>query len=148
MREYMQSIQCRVWCSRSQSTVLRVALPTCSCRVSSSLMLTASVCLSLCPYTALVAALQAGDIAAAGIDVTEVEPIDAASPLLAMPNVLVTPHTAGGTSGASYKSMEFTMENVVRLQAGRPPLSSVLQYALDAPPPEVQPAAKTTGAKL
>ena len=60
------------------------------------------------------AALEIAEIAAAGVDVTEVEPVDASSPLLTLPNVVVTPHNAGGTSGASFKTMEFSMANVAR----------------------------------
>ena len=63
---------------------------------------------------ALVAALETAEIAAAGVDVTEVEPVDASSPLLTLPNVVVTPHNAGGTSAASFKAMEFSMANVAR----------------------------------
>ena len=64
---------------------------------------------------------------------TEVEPLPKESPLLSMPNVVVTPHNAGGTQGASHKAMVFTMRNVARVAAGLEPLSSVLQYALAAP---------------
>ncbi|MGH7081182.1 MAG: 2-hydroxyacid dehydrogenase, partial [Acetobacteraceae bacterium] len=41
---------------------------------------------------ALTAALREGRIAGAGIDVFEQEPVDPANPLLAMQNVIVTPH--------------------------------------------------------
>ena len=41
---------------------------------------------------ALIAALQQGEICAAGLDVTEVEPTPRDNPLLQMPNVIVTPH--------------------------------------------------------
>ena len=44
---------------------------------------------------ALHAALRDGQIAFAGIDVTEVEPIDAEDPILSLPNIYVTPHLAG-----------------------------------------------------
>ena len=81
----------------------------------------------------LIEALQSGEIAGAGIDVTEIEPLPKESPLLSMPSVVVTPHNAGGTQGASHKAMVFTMRNVARVAAGLEPLSSVLQYALAAP---------------
>ncbi len=43
----------------------------------------------------LVAALQAGEIAGAGLDVFETEPLPADHKLWTMPGVLITPHTAG-----------------------------------------------------
>ena len=43
----------------------------------------------------LVAALNAGEIAGAALDVFEQEPLPAEHPLWTMPNVLLTPHTAG-----------------------------------------------------
>jgi phosphoglycerate dehydrogenase-like enzyme len=45
---------------------------------------------------ALVAALAEGRIAGAALDVTEVEPLPADSPLWDAPNLLLTPHAAGG----------------------------------------------------
>ena len=41
---------------------------------------------------ALIRALSAGKIAGAGLDVQEVEPLSASSPLFALDNVIVTPH--------------------------------------------------------
>ncbi|MBB3083936.1 phosphoglycerate dehydrogenase [Geodermatophilus sabuli] len=46
--------------------------------------------------TALVAALREGRIAGAALDVTAVEPLPADSPLWDAPNLLLTPHAAGG----------------------------------------------------
>src|SRR5277367_1214385 len=43
----------------------------------------------------LVAALEAGEIAGAGLDVFEQEPLPASHKLWTLPNVLITPHTAG-----------------------------------------------------
>lgn len=44
------------------------------------------------------AALQAGRIRGAALDVTEVEPNPPESPLYALPNVLLSPHTADRTT--------------------------------------------------
>jgi D-3-phosphoglycerate dehydrogenase len=46
---------------------------------------------------ALVAALQAGTIAGAGLDVYEKEPTHPDNPLFAMPNAICTPHSAGSS---------------------------------------------------
>ena len=45
---------------------------------------------------ALVEALQNGPIAAAGTDVTEIEPLPAGHPLWKQPNMVITPHISGG----------------------------------------------------
>jgi phosphoglycerate dehydrogenase-like enzyme len=67
---------------------------------------------------ALVATLQAGAIAGAALDVTADEPLPADSPLWAMPNVLITPHTGGETHQYEDNVLDFMMENIARLQRG------------------------------
>jgi phosphoglycerate dehydrogenase-like enzyme len=66
---------------------------------------------------ALVAALQEGRIAGAALDVTRTEPLPVDSPLWDAPNVIITPHAAGGRPlGAD----ELIAENVRAFIAGQP----------------------------
>jgi phosphoglycerate dehydrogenase-like enzyme len=59
---------------------------------------------------ALVDALRSGRIAMAGLDVYRREPLPAESPLRALPNVVLLPHTGGG----SYRSWEIDLPAVLR----------------------------------
>jgi D-2-hydroxyacid dehydrogenase (NADP+) len=67
---------------------------------------------------ALIAALAGGRLAAAGLDVTREEPLPAASPLWSMPNVLITPHTAGETQNYEDNVIDILLENLDRLWRG------------------------------
>lgn len=67
---------------------------------------------------ALIAALQAKTIAAAALDVTREEPLPAASPLWAMPNVLITPHSAGETRRYEDAVIDILLDNLDRLERG------------------------------
>ena len=67
---------------------------------------------------ALIKALQAGRLAAAGLDVTREEPLPAASPLWTMPNVLITPHTAGETQRYEDAVIDILLENLERMWRG------------------------------
>ncbi len=67
---------------------------------------------------ALIAALNEGRIAAAGLDVTREEPLPPSSPLWAMPNVLLTPHTAGETQRYEDAVIDILLENLDRLWRG------------------------------
>jgi phosphoglycerate dehydrogenase-like enzyme len=72
--------------------------------------------------SALIAALQAGHLSAAGLDVTRDEPLAAASPLWAMPQVLLTPHTAGETRAYEDNVIDILIENLERLWQQAPDL--------------------------
>ena len=72
---------------------------------------------------ALIAALQAGRLAGAALDVTEVEPLAAASPLWDLPNVIISPHIAGGGSSGYPQQKELFGENLLRFAAGEPLLN-------------------------
>lgn len=73
----------------------------------------------------LTAALQAGEIAGAGLDVFEVEPLPPEHPLWSMPNVIITPHTAAASTRVPERHLETLLENVRRFVAGRPLLNVV-----------------------
>jgi phosphoglycerate dehydrogenase-like enzyme len=67
---------------------------------------------------ALVRTLLAGGIAGAGIDVTVEEPLPPGSPLWAMEQVLITPHTAGETRRYEDNVLAILLENLERLWRG------------------------------
>ena len=67
----------------------------------------------------LVAALQAGEIAGAGLDVFEQEPLPADHPLWAMPGVLITPHTAGHGPYLDERRFAVLSDNAKRFLAGQ-----------------------------
>jgi D-3-phosphoglycerate dehydrogenase len=74
---------------------------------------------------ALIEALREGRIAGAGLDVVEVEPPSPDNPLLDMPNVLWTPHTAGYSVDAMADNSEQTTDEIVRVLNGDPPRALV-----------------------
>ena len=65
----------------------------------------------------LVAALQSGQIAGAGLDVTDPEPLPSGHPLWQMDNVIITPHVAGG-GGNRVRHTILVIENLKRFVAG------------------------------
>ena len=67
---------------------------------------------------ALVDALARRQIRGAALDVTVEEPLPAASPLWAMENVLITPHTAGETCRYEDNVLAIMQENLARLWRG------------------------------
>jgi len=67
---------------------------------------------------ALIDALKARRIASAGLDVTRDEPLPGASALWSMPNVLITPHTAGETQAYEDNVIDILIENLDTLTRG------------------------------
>ncbi len=84
---------------------------------------------------ALVAALQSGHLAGAGLDVTEVEPLPVESLLWDMPNVLITPHVGAQSERRADVTTDFVAENLRRYFAGEP-LRNVVDKQLGFPRPE------------
>lgn len=67
----------------------------------------------------LVAALRSGQLAGAGLDVTEVEPLPLASELWELPNVIITPHVGGQSKLRIDQMTDFFCENLRRFLAGK-----------------------------
>ena len=74
---------------------------------------------------ALLAALENGQIAGAGLDVTPQEPLPDDHPLWRMPNVIVTPHTAGGSPNRQDRTVNLFCENLRRFRKGEDMLSVI-----------------------
>ncbi|MEZ5228372.1 MAG: D-2-hydroxyacid dehydrogenase [Acidimicrobiales bacterium] len=69
---------------------------------------------------AVVAALESGHLAGAAVDVFEPEPLPDNSPLWEVPNLLVTPHTAGNSRNYVSRWAETLADNLVALEEGQP----------------------------
>ena len=74
---------------------------------------------------ALVEALETGAIGGAGLDVVPQEPMPDDHPLWRFDNVVITPHSAGGSPHRMDRSVDLFCENLTRLLAGQP-LTSVI----------------------
>lgn len=74
---------------------------------------------------ALIRALTSGNIGGAGLDVTPEEPLPTDSPLWDMPNVIITPHVAGGSPIRLDRSVGLFCDNLERLLVGKPLLSVI-----------------------
>ena len=69
---------------------------------------------------ALAAALNAGQIAGAAVDVLSVEPPPASNPLLTAKNCVITPHVAWATRDARRRLIDVTAANLAAFAAGQP----------------------------
>lgn len=68
----------------------------------------------------LVAALEAGEIGGAALDVFEIEPLPQDHPLWRMENVILTPHVAGQAPMIAERHLAVLLENVGRFSRGEP----------------------------
>ena len=73
----------------------------------------------------LVAALQSGHLAGAGLDVLESEPPDFSSPIFTMDNVVITPHMAGSSRESLATIARRASQDVLRVLNGESPLHAV-----------------------
>lgn len=84
----------------------------------------------------LVAALESGHLAAAAVDVTEIEPLPADSKLWDQPNVIITPHVAGQSARRIDDMTNFFCDNIARYTSGRPLRNLLVDKTLGFPPPD------------
>lgn len=75
---------------------------------------------------ALIEALRAGQLAGAGLDVTDPEPMEPDNPLFKMENVIVTPHYAPTTIEAAIRVSKMAGENINAYFGGQEPEGRVI----------------------
>ncbi len=74
---------------------------------------------------AIYEAVKSGEIAGAGLDVFEEEPLPADSPLWGLENVIITTHSAGGSPNRHNRTVAFFCKNLERYLAGEPVYNEV-----------------------
>lgn len=71
---------------------------------------------------ALIEALKEGHLLGAGLDTLRKEPADPSNPILSLPNVVLTPHSAGPTADSFRKRFQNGYANIQRVANGERPL--------------------------
>ena len=74
----------------------------------------------LVDHDALLAALERGHLAGAGLDVTDPEPLPAEHRLLHRPDVVITPHIASASVAGRRRLYEHSIDNALAVLEGRP----------------------------
>lgn len=86
---------------------------------------------SVIDEAALIAALQSGQIAGAGLDVLEKEPPDPTNPLLSMPNVVITPHIGSVSDVSAVERKRRVGQQIADALQGRVPVAVVNPAVLE-----------------
>lgn len=79
----------------------------------------------LVDQSALIKALQTGQIAGAGLDVATIEPLPEDSPLWYLPNVIITPHMAASMRDYVGEALNIFCDNLKRYLNGQPLINEV-----------------------
>ena len=82
---------------------------------------------------ALVRALEAGEIAGAGLDVFSKEPLPADAPIWDAPNVIITPHMTPALPDRTQRAIGMIVENIGRYRAGQPLLNALSERDVFTP---------------
>ena len=90
-------------------------------RMKPSATLINVACGAIVDEDALAEALASGQIASAGLDVYREEPLPASSPLLRLPNVVLAPHTGGGSQRSRAIDRPAALANILRYFRGEGP---------------------------
>ncbi|TDL32459.1 D-glycerate dehydrogenase [Jeotgalibacillus sp. S-D1] len=75
--------------------------------------------------SALISALQNGEIAGAGLDVFEEEPISSDHPLLSLSNVVAVPHIGSSSRATRFAMMKLCADNIEHVLNGKEPITEV-----------------------
>jgi phosphoglycerate dehydrogenase-like enzyme len=92
----------------------------------------------------LIAALESGHLAGAGLDVTFEEPLPPDSPLWNMENVIISPHVGAQSASRVDDSTRLACENLRRFVDGRP-LLNIVDKTLGFPHPDVMAVNRDAG---
>jgi glyoxylate reductase len=87
---------------------------------------------------ALVAALRSGRLGGAGLDVFASEPLDPQSPLLTLPNVVVTPHIGSASQATRARMAALAVENLLAGLAGARMRHCANPSVYEAPVPDAR----------
>ena len=79
----------------------------------------------------LIAVLQQGDIAGAGLDVFEEEPLSADNPLTSLDNVILAPHSLAWTDGLYRNNTLHALRSILEVFQGRIPKHTVNSDVID-----------------
>lgn len=74
----------------------------------------------------LIDALRHNAIGGAALDCTEMEPLSAESELWDMPNVIITPHSAGDTRRYEHNVTDILLRNIEKIQHGELPINQII----------------------